>query len=671
MILSRNNIRWLGVALAVLTVALYAPVLRCQFLDFDDSVYVTANRHVQAGVNGAGVIWAFSHPVGGNWHPVTVLSHMLDCQIYGLRPWGHHLTNVLLHAANTVLLFLLLTKLTGAVGRSLLVAALFAAHPAHVESVAWVAERKDVLCSFFFLLAIWTYVRQRRWWSVVLFALALMSKPMAVTLPFVLLLLDYWPLGRFPNVKWKSLITEKWPYLALSALWCWITVQAQGIDRAIATTSELSMGERLNHSLISYVKYMQMLVFPWHLAALYPYRHHEPILWGAGAALFLALVTWCAWRRTWLGVGWLWFVGMLVPVIGLVQVGGQAWADRYVYLPSIGFFIAVVWLGAEWTARFPTVKLFAPMLVAALALMTLEEIPYWYDTNSLFSRAMEVTTDNYSAMTLAAAAAEDEGNRGKALLLCRKAEELKPQYPDVHFYLGRALEEAGNKKQALEEYMIAVRLQPSFDAARVMAGLLLADEKKFGDAVEQYKAALEANPESAAAQSDWGLALLQQGLWSESIPHYQAALQLDPSLVEVHRNLAAAEYQVALASEHSGHIKEALDGYTAALEQNPDFPEALQHAAWILATDSRPEFRNGAEAVMLADRACELTEGKRPSIVLTLAAAEAEAGRFDAAAKNAATAQDLAAAASEKSLAAEAEHLRVLFTAKHPFHGQP
>jgi len=325
---------------------------------------VTENRHVKAGLSLDGLAWAFRSTTAGNWHPLTMLSHMLDCQIYGLRPWGHHLTNVLLHAANSVLLFLALMRMTGAVWRSACVAALFAAHPAHVESVAWVSERKDVLSSFFCLLSVWSYARYAEdlksqisnfkffyALALVFFALALMAKPMAVTLPFVLLLLDFWPLGRVSRASLSRLVIEKTPLFALSAIWCGITIWAQGIGQAVATEADLPISERVIHTTIAYLDYLRVLVFPWHLAAYYPYEHHVPLIRGVSAGAALALMTWLAVaearQRPWLAVGWLWFLGMLVPVIGLVQVGGQGWADRYVYLPSIGIFVIVVWAGAE------------------------------------------------------------------------------------------------------------------------------------------------------------------------------------------------------------------------------------------------------------------------------------------------------------------------------------
>ena len=733
---------WICLALAAFTVAVYAPALRCQFLTLDDPVYVSENRHVQGGLTPENIVGAFRVNTAGNWHPLTLLSHMLDCQIYGLRPWGHHLTNVLLHAANCVLIFLVLMRMTGACWRSACVAALFAAHPAHVESVAWVAERKDVLSSFFFLLAIWAYVRQVeefkvqssrfkvfRGLCILFFLLALMAKPMAVTLPFVLLLLDFWPLNRVtitdaPSLK--RLLVEKWPLFALSAVWCGIAVWAQHVGHAVASTSELSVLQRLVHAPIAYLDYVRVLVWPFRLAAFYPYEHHEPVVWGAAAGVTLALATW-----PYFLMGWLWFLGMLVPVIGLVQVGGQGWADRYVYLPSIGFFVLVVWAGEQWVERIPAIKLLIPFTVGALAIVTWKEIHYWKDTRTLFSRAIEVTSDNYVAMTLVGTAEEDGGNISQAIELFRNAIASKPKYPEAHFFLARALDEQHHTKEAVSEYGEAIRLQPSFETAHIMFGLLLARERKFDESIEQYQTALKINPASAVAQSDWGVALAAQGQWKESIPHFEAALRMDLSLADAHSSLGIADlqtgrvpegtmelrealklkpededtqfnlgqalnqqqqwapaaellqplalsqptnanvqFQYGLDLEHLGQSKEAMIHYAAALRANPDFPDALQHSAWIASTDARPELRNGKQAVEMAKRACMLTGQNRPSMLLTLAAAYAEAGRFEEALTTVGKAEAMARAQGQHGFDAQAERLRSAFAAGQPFHGE-
>jgi len=357
-----------------------------------------------------------------------------------------------------------------------------------------------------------------------------------------------------------------------------------------------------------------------------------------------------------------------VPVIGLVQVGGQGWADRYLYLPSIGFFIMVVWEGAEWAAAFPIVKLLLPVAAAGLGVVTVMDLQYWQNTRTLYERAMRVTVNNYLAMTLVGAEDESAGKLDDAVALYRKALACKPIYPEAHFYLGRALEDQGKTNQAMAEYQEALRLRPDFDAANIMVGLRLASEKKYDDAIAHYQAALKANPESAPAESDWGLALLQQGRWQESINHYEQALRLNPAMPEVHKNLAQAYYQRGLEMEHQGQIPEAVDIYNAALRQNPDFAEALQHLAWIAATDARPELRDGPRAVAMAARACDLTGQKRAAMLLTLAAAYAEAGRFPDALVTVDRAGALARSQGQKELEAEAARLRATFAAGHPLH---
>jgi tetratricopeptide (TPR) repeat protein len=535
------------------------------------------------------------------------------------------------------------------------------------------------LSAFFWLLAIWAYlgsVERKKppgIWTVVFFLLALMAKPMAITLPFVLLLLDFWPLKRLQGLDestWGGLVLEKWPLLALAAVWCGVTVWAQG--QAVATATELSLSRKLTHTPIAYFDYVRALLFPWHLAAYYPYQR-EPLIWGIVAGIALLLVTLLLLAGTvrwpWLGVGWLWFLGMLVPVIGLVQVGGQAWADRYVYLPSIGFFIIVAWAGAEWAARFPAVKLLVPAIGAALAVATVFQLQYWTNTETLYSRAMEVTSENYVAMTLVGSAEEDKGNLDRAIQLYRQALATKAAYPEAHYFLACALEAKGQKSEAMEEYQAALKLEPEFEPADVNIGLLLAGQKKFDKAEAHYQAALAANPESAAAENDWGVALASQGRWAESIAHYQAAIRLNPALGEAHRALAGAEYQYGLELEKTGRIADALERYLAAVEAEAEFPEALQHAAWIEATDARPELRNGPQAVQMAERANQLTGGKSASILLTLSAAYAEAGRFDDALATAVKAENLAREQGASGLIKEADRFRASYAIKAPIHG--
>jgi tetratricopeptide (TPR) repeat protein len=681
---------------------------------------------------------------------------MLDCQLYGLRPAGHHLSNLLLHAASAVLLFIALDRMTAARWRSAWVAALFALHPAHVESVAWIAERKDVLSGLFWMLTLCayaSYARQPGWTrflaTFLFFTLGLMAKPMIVTLPFVLLLLDWWPLQRYaaapaagikagplktqgvPRWPLSRLLLEKLPFLALSAGCCAVTFWAQNRGQAVVSIEKLPILERISHALVSYVHYLGMLVFPRHLAVFYPYPADEPGIWAIGAALALAAVSagaiLVARRQPWLLFGWLWFAGCLVPVIGLVQVGDQAWADRYTYLPMIGPFIAVVWGLADLARNHPAVKWAATAATLALLAATSSQIRYWKDTRALFEHAAKVTPNNYLALALLGSLRTADGRPDQAIDLCSEALRCKTNYPEARFFLGQALEEEGKLDEAVVQYTDAVRLKPAFEPAHIFLGLALVKQKKYDLARAQYEQALQINPQSAAARNDLGRLLQTQNRLEESIGEYRAALQIDPSLAQAHNNLgvallqkgepapatvelreslrlsagdgqtqynlalaleqqnqwaeasqllapiaatqtnnAAVQYQYALALAGAGKTRQALSHYAGALLLTPDFPEALNQLAWTLATDSHPEFRNGVEAVPMAEKACELTGGQRPAMLETLAAAYSEAGRMDDALAAARKARDIAAQREQKDWQAKAERLLSLIQTRQP-----
>ena len=438
--------------LALLTLAVYLPVLAHGFIRFDDPYYVTRNPGVQAGLTWEGIAWALTANVASNWHPLTLLSHMLDCELFGMDPMGHHLTSLLLHTASVVLLFEVLRRMTGSVWRSAAVAALFAIHPTHVESVAWIAERKDVLSGFFWMLTLlaWErYVRQpsRKRYAAVALALAagLLSKPMVVTLPFVLLLLDVWPFERKIRVK------EKLPLFALAAASCVVTVIAQ--SGAIGMASRFPMNLRLANAVLSYVKYLGKTLVPTRLAVFYPMPAEFPAWKVAGAALLLVLLTVLALRAPrYVTVGWLWFLGTLVPVIGIVQVGGQAMADRYLYLPSIGLFLIAVW-------GFPRKAFWIPVLLA-LAITTRLQLRHWQDSESLFRHAAAVTEGNFIAHLHLAQIHADRGERGPALEHFRTTLEIRPGMWQAQASLGNTLRRWGRPDKALPHLRNAVRLRP-------------------------------------------------------------------------------------------------------------------------------------------------------------------------------------------------------------------
>ena len=457
----------LGIAITLLTLALYWRVQGHGFLHYDDYQYVVDNPHVRHGLTRQGVLWALTSGYASNWHPLTWLSHMLDCELYGLNPQGHHLNNLLLHIANALLLFRLLLRMTGALWRSAFVAALFALHPLHVESVAWVAERKDVLSTLFWMLTLGAYLRYRerptgtRYLATLfLFALGLAAKPMLVTLPFVLLLLDCWPLGRMPSPRsLLPLVREKAPFFVLAALSSVITFWVQSHWGAVVLSIPLK--ERLANALVSYVGYGAKMLWPVNLACFYPHPLDGLPLWqAAGALLLLAGVTVAvvrAGRRLpYLAVGWLWYLGTLVPVIGLVQVGAQAMADRYTYVPLIGLFVMLSWGAGSLAAKGPLPKIataaLSAALLAALLPLTWSQISHWKDSETLFAHALEVTDRNLLA----------------------------------HNNLGNALARQGRLEEAEFHLVEALRLRPDYAAAQNNLGILRLRQGRFEEAAGHF-----------------------------------------------------------------------------------------------------------------------------------------------------------------------------------------
>jgi tetratricopeptide (TPR) repeat protein len=603
--------------LAGITVAVYWPARHYGIIYYDDPLFTTENDMVKSGLNWQSVWWALSSVVVANWHPVTSLSFVLDHQFFGTNPGAEHLVNVLFHAANAALLFLVLNKMSGATWRSAAVAALFVWHPLRVESVAWISERKDVLCGFFFMLTLWAYARYAQkskvqspkskvfyWLALVFFALGLMSKAMLVTVPFLLVLLDFWPLRRISEfgvrpalrslwakdgsselknasrpstlnpVKGRgrvaqlyaalrpqlsTLLLEKWPFFALSAFFCGITFLVQKEFAAMVSFDRLTLGDRISNAVSSYLQYLVKLFWPAKLAVIYPYPKSHDALEGWLIALLLAAVSVLCicqlFRRPYLAVGWFWYLGTMLPVIGLVQVGGQAMADRYTYIPLIGPVISLVWLAAE---VFPSRKtsLFAAtaIILAAFLGQTGRQLQFWRDTVALAGHNIAVTPENASA----------------------------------YFTLGVGLEHAGETNRAMVCYRVATAIfSGDIDARKNLANLLR-----------------------------------QQGHLSAAEQEYNILLALNPNDFATHVCLADVV-------GHLGRTDEAMSHLNEALRLNPDSTEALNNLAWMLATSPCAEFRDGPRAVALARHAGELTKFEKTIFVGTLAAAYAEAGRFD------------------------------------------
>jgi tetratricopeptide (TPR) repeat protein len=643
-------------ALAVITTALYLPITHHDFVNFDDDDYITNNSHVQAGLTWTGLIWAFQTGAAANWHPLTWLSHMLDCQLYGLNPGGHHSTNLIFHVVNTLLLFLWLRQLTGALWRSAIVAALFAWHPLHVESVAWAAERKDVLSTFFWMLTLLAYTRYAReskvqspkskvfyGLSLLAFAFGLMSKPMVVTLPFVLLLLDFWPLNRFqsgsPARSIANLIVEKLPFLALTLAASVVTYSVQTSGRALWSPAGLSFSSRVANALWAYERYISKTFWPADLSIFYTHPYHWPAVLVMGAALLLALWSglfiWRARQNPYLVVGWFWFLGTLIPTIGLVQVGSQSMADRYMYIPSIGLFIMVVWGLNDflnWRPHWRRIATLAGGVALAGCLVGTEiQLSYWQNSIKLFRHAIEATPDNFVAYTC----------------------------------LGETLRDLGvNNKEAMTNALMlcaeAVRIAPNSPVAQYNYGMTLLQNQGLNEALEHLDAAARLAPHNSEIQYNLGLVLLLHGKPDEAASPFAAALVERPDFAEAHRRLAQA-----LSQQYKS--KEAISHYRAALRLKPDFTDALNELAWILATAPDSTLRSGTEAVPLAKRACELTKNQQATFLTTLSAAYAEAGQYPDAIVAAQRAGKLAQLAGQKEIAAQDEELLKLYQAGHPF----
>ena len=588
----------LGVVLAIATVALYYPVTSHPFTDYDDDVYVTGNQHVKAGLRWTTITWAATTYDACNWHPLTWLSHALDCQLFGLDPSGHHATNLLLHVLNALLLYAVLLRATGAAGPSFVVAALFALHPINVESVAWIAERKNLLSMFLFLLALGAYgwyaraPRTGRYAVVaLLYAMALMAKPQVITFPCVLLLWDYWPLRRLfpedgqaegaasaPQRSWQWLVLEKLPLLALSAVSAVLTIQAQ---RASAAIRWFPLAIRAENAVVAYARYLGKALWPSRLGLIYPHPEHTLRLWQvATAALLLAVVTGLVIKqrhRRYLLVGWFWFLGTLVPMIGLVQVGGQAMADRYAYLSFIGLFVMVCWGLRDWAAsrQVPARWLAgaAALLLLALAATARHQIGYWQDNLTLWAHTLEITHNNWLAENNYGAALLGENRSEEAIAHFRASAAIFPDDPVSHLDIGYYEQQHGNFTAAFTEYDKVFRLTPkekqsiAAEAHNNMgfAYLRLNDPAK---AQENFRAAVALNPLHNRGWLGLGLTQQRAGDINSAIHDYSQSIQAEPSDL--------AYLLLAQALNLRGETAQAQRAVTQARRISPNFEQAQQ-----------------------------------------------------------------------------------------------
>jgi len=612
----RKDLLRSAIFVGVITFAVFARVLTCDFINYDDLDYVTENSLVQKGVTREGLSWAFGnlHGKATYWHPLTWISHMVDCQVFGVNPWGHHLGNLLFHTANAVLVFLVFSRLTGMASLSMVASLFFALHPLQVDTVAWVSERKNILSVFFALLSILAYSRyaeKRRliWYALALigFGASLMSKPSLVIMPCVFLLLDFWPLQRLSlldsRFAWRGmkLMAEKLPFFALSAGSALVTVLGHEELGIVTTGGAFSLSNRIQNAIVSYGRYLKKIVYPDDLAIFYPHPGQWPAAVIFGTGLLLVLLTAGAFlqrkKRPWLLVGWLWFLGSLVPTLGIIQVGPQSMADRFVYFPMIGISIALVWGANELSEGYGLSKWINMALSCAvlglLTALSFRQIGYWKTSRTLWQHALDVTPRNYIACNNLAEAWVQEGQPARALPLVNEAIQRNPIAVEAWCHRGNIYRDLGRSVEALTNYSVAARLAPRWPDVPLLMGQ-----------VEE-------------ARSNW----------QPAIEHYQRAVDLDPKSVP-----------------------------------------ALNNLSWLLATAPDAGQRDGRRAVQAALKAAELTSYRMPMVLGTLAAAYAENGQFKEAIDTAGAAIAIANASGNRALAERNIELRELYSAQKPFH---
>ena len=598
--------------LVLLTLVAYWSVLHNGFINVDDDQYVTNNFNVMSGISADGIAWAFTTFHAGNWHPLTWISIMLDCQLFGQNPTGHHLMGLLIHIANTLLLFALLSWMTGRAWRSAFVAALFAVHPLHVESVAWAAERKDVLSTMLWLLTTLAYVwytRQpqvKRYLLVAgLFALGLLAKPMLVTLPLALLIVDYWPLGRLQVIGYRlqagrdtgqssicnlrSAILEKIPLFALAAASCAVTFAAQRSGGAVVPLDDVTLSLRLGNALISYVSYLGKMFWPRGLAIMYPSHHDVSAASALGAAVVVAAITIAVVRlraaRPYLMAGWLWYIVTLIPVIGIVQVGNQAMADRYTYIPLIGVFVALAWgiaelgplVSSDMWRRAAAVA--AGVVILALSFGTRAQVGYWRNSITLSRHALTCTSGNYIAHGWLAAALATEGKIDAAIAECRRAVSIAPQYARPHEKLGRMLASDGQIREAMRECRKALEIDPKLGMAHYDLGRMMDTLGNMAEARREYEEALRlqgSSPEAAYTHNGLGQVLGKQGHMDQAARQFEESLRSDPRLYEARIN-----YGRTLAA--GGRSQDAAAVFREALRLKPGDPDARRGLGTALA----------------------------------------------------------------------------------------
>jgi len=580
-----------SIALVIAVVSIYMQAAHHHFISYDDNIYVTANQHVASGISVDNIIWAFTSvgDASGNWHPLTWLSHMADAQFYGLNPFGHHLTNIVIHTLSSLTLLLLLFRITSSLWQSAFVAFMFALHPLHVESVAWVAERKDLLSGLFWFLTLLLYSEYVTTSKPLLyilclfsFILGLMAKPMLVTLPLVMILVDYWPLRRnlhkeaghrFDGVV--ALAKEKIPFFVCSFFSCAITIYSQHKAGAINSLDTIPIALRIENALTAYVSYIGKTFWPTDLAVLYPFPLFIP-LWQVIGSLFVILfisaaALWAGRRYPYLTVGWLWFLITLLPVIGLIQVGSQSMADRYSYIPTIGLFIMAAWGVTDLTNglrhRMNILVPLAGAVVIASAILTWQQLAYWQDSISLYQHTLKVTNGNYAIHNSLGLELAGKGDIDAAIQEYRTAIQIRPRYAYPYNNLGNILADKGDLNSAIQEYRQALRLNPNYADAHYNFGNALAKKGNLDAAIQEYREAIKIKPNHADAHYNIGYLLISKGELDAAIMELREALRLNPRFADAH-------YNIGYLLINRGELDAAIMEFRAALRLNPRFADA-------------------------------------------------------------------------------------------------
>jgi tetratricopeptide (TPR) repeat protein len=696
--LKKPALIFIYVALTASTLLVFGQVHAFDFVNYDDNDYVYENPHVSGGLTAENILSAFTTaPAGGNWLPLTWLSLMLDCQLFGLHPGRMHLVNVVFHWVNTLLLFAILRKMTGSLWPSAFVAAAFALHPMHVESVAWVTERKDVLSTFFLLLTLASYAGYvkrpsvfRYIASLIIFSLGLMAKPMLVTLPIMLLLLDYWPLNRFAALQsvmtagkksrkpvlipdgraiLYGLLIEKIPFFILAAVSSGITFMVQQASGAVANITAIPLEIRAANVFLSCSRYIGKLFWPQDLAVFYPFDAEGFSFWQIALCAILLLgisVFVIRFGRTqkYLPVGWFWFVGTLIPVIGIVQSGLQAYADRYTYIPYIGLFIMIAWglpdLCSKRPYRNTILGITAAITLAALGLTACRQAGYWNNSVTLFTHAIQVTKNNFIAYNGLGFAYGHLGRGREAIEAYRQAIRINPDYAEACYNLGIAYRNLGRGQEAIKAYRQAIQIKPDYAEAYYNLGNAYSHLSRWQEAIETYRQAIRIRPDYAEAYYNLGNAYSHLSRWQEAIEAYWQMIRLKPNDVEAYHNLGSAYANLGRWQEATSHIKRSL-------EIEPNNMNIKNNLAWVLAVCPDPAVRNPSEAIRLAQEACTATNSMDPTRLDTLGAAYASAGRFAEAIETARTALTLVEAAEHFTLKDDIQHHLTFYIQSKPY----